>query len=90
MAYAVNYDVYKSMDALEDARRDRSRTSGRSSSTRSCTIGCARSNSAEEETLKALDLADNPLQLAIARRQMQEIRQLAARQASATSTGRSR
>lgn len=76
MAYAVNYDVYKSMDALEAATtldpgnfwaqlkygelHYRLRTLVR----------------AEEETRKALDLAGNAWQLAIARRQLQEIRSL--------------
>ena len=76
MAYAVNYDIYKSMDALEVAMsldpthfwaqmkyaelHYRLRTLVR----------------AEEETLKALDLAEYPWQLSVARKQLQEIRRL--------------
>src|SRR5262245_59099214 len=74
IAYAVNYDVYKSLDALEAATTidpfnfwaqlkysellSRLRTLDR----------------AEEETLKAVEIARSPLQLAIARKQLQEIR----------------
>ena len=54
------------------------RTSGRSSSTPSCTTGCGRSTRAEEETRRAADLAANPFQLAVARKQMKEIRDAAA------------
>ena len=77
MAHAMNYDVYASLDALEEARAiDRSdfwaqmkyaellyrlRTLVR----------------AEEETQRAIELAQSAWQLAIARRQLQEIRQLA-------------
>ena len=76
MAYAVNHDVYKCMDALETATtidpghfwaqlkygelHYRLRTLQR----------------AEEETLKAVNLADTPWQLSIARRQLQEVRSL--------------
>ena len=91
MAYAMNYDVYKSMDALEDARRRRSRTtSGRSSSTPSCTTGCARSTAPRRKRCRALELADNPWQLAVARQQLQEIRRLSARGRPQRRTGPSR
>ena len=76
MAYAVNYEVYKSMDALEAATaldpmhfwgqlkygelHYRLRTLTR----------------AEEETLKAVQLAQNGWQLSLARKQLQEIRQM--------------
>jgi hypothetical protein len=77
MAHAMNYDVYASLDALEEARAiDRSdfwaqmkyaellyrlRTLVR----------------AEQETQRAIELAQSPWQLGIARRQLQEIRRLA-------------
>jgi cytochrome c-type biogenesis protein CcmH/NrfG len=76
MAHAVNYDVYKSMDALEDA----------------CTVDpdnfwaqlkyaelhyrLRALNRAEQETRRAADLATNAFQLAMARKQMQDIRTL--------------
>jgi cytochrome c-type biogenesis protein CcmH/NrfG len=76
MAHAVNYDVYKSMDALEDA----------------CTVDpenfwarlkyaelhyrLRALNRAENETRRAADLATNAFQLALARKQMQDIRTL--------------
>ncbi len=76
MAYAMNYEVYKSMDALELAR--------------SCEPGhffaqlkYAELNyrlraliKAEEETLKAIELAGNSWELSLARKQLQEIRKL--------------
>ena len=77
MAHAMNYDVYASLDALEEARAiDRSdfwaqmkyaellyrlRTLAR----------------AEQETQRAIELAQSAWQLGIARRQLQEIRRLA-------------
>ena len=76
MAYAMNYEVYKSMDALELAveldpghffaqfkygeLHYRLRALAR----------------AEQETLKAVDLASNAFELSLARRQLQEIRKL--------------
>ena len=76
IAYAVNYDVYRSLDSLEAATKldplnfwaqlkygellYRLRTLAR----------------AEEETLRAVDLAENGWQLAIARKQLLEIRTL--------------
>ena len=75
MAYAMNYEVYKSMDALEKAVElddthffaqlkysellYRLRALGR----------------AETETLKAVDLAGNGWELSLARKQLQDIRQ---------------
>lgn len=76
MAYAMHFEVYRSMDALEAAvglapdhflaqfklaeLRYRLRTLPR----------------AEQETLKALDLANSTWEVALARRQLQEIRRL--------------
>jgi hypothetical protein len=76
MAHAVNYDVYKSMDALEDARvidpdNFWAQLKYAELHYRLRALKCA-----EEETRKAADLATNPFQLAIARQQMKEIRAL--------------
>ena len=91
MAYAVNYDVYKSMDALEDGARRRSgRTSGRSSSTPSCTTGSARSTVAEKETRRPSIWRRTAGSSRVARKQLQEIRDAEPRTARATSTGTSR
>jgi hypothetical protein len=76
MAYAVNYDVYKSMDALEQATVldpthfwAQLKFAELQYRLRALTL-------AEKETLKAVDLAQNTWQLSLARRQLQEIRQL--------------
>jgi len=76
MAYAVNYDVHKSMDALEAATAidpthfwAQLKYSELQYRLRALTY-------AEKETLKALDLAQNSWQLSIARKQLQEIRRL--------------
>src|SRR5712691_6238143 len=70
MAHAVNYDVYKSMDALEPenfwAQLKYAELHYRLRAL----------NKAEEETRRAADLAQNPIQLAIARKQMKDIRDL--------------
>ncbi len=76
IVYAMNYQVYKSLDTLEAAVRldaghffaqlkyaelfYRLRALGR----------------AEEETLKAVELANNAWELSLARKQLQEIRRL--------------
>ena len=76
MAYAMNYEIYKSMDALETA----------------CKLELGHFYSqmkyaelhyrlralirAEQETLKALDYATNAWELSVARKQLQEIRKL--------------
>jgi tetratricopeptide (TPR) repeat protein len=76
MAYAVNYDVTKSMAALETAAEaDPSHFWARLKvgelHYRLRALDCA-----EDETLKALDLAENGVQLSIARKQLREIRAL--------------
>ena len=58
MAYAMNCDVYKSMDALEEAVALDPAISGRSSSMRSCTTGCACSTARKRRHSRPLDLAD--------------------------------
>jgi hypothetical protein len=76
MAHAVNYDVYKSMDALElavsiDPTHFWARLKYGELQYRLRALLVA-----EKETAKALDLAQNGWQLSIARKQLQEIRRL--------------
>jgi hypothetical protein len=76
MAYAVNYQVYKSMDALEAAVQiDRTHfwAQLKYSELQYRLRALVR---AEEETMKALELARNPWELSLARKQLQEIRRL--------------
>ena len=76
MAHAVNYDVYKSMDALEDARAVDPENFWAQLKYAELHYRLRALNRAEEETRRAAELATTPLQLAIARQQMKEIRAL--------------
>jgi hypothetical protein len=76
MAHAVNYDVYKSMDALEDARAVDPDNFWAQLKYAELHYRLRALNKAEEETRRAMALAASPMQLAIARRQMKEIRAL--------------
>lgn len=76
MAHAVNYDVYKSMDALEDARAIDPDNFWAQLKYAELHYRLRALKRAEEETRRAADLASNPFQLAMARRQMKEIRTL--------------
>jgi len=76
MAHAVNLDVYKSMDALEDARSVEPENFWAQLKYAELHYRLRALNRAEEETHRAAELAQNPLQLAIARRQLKEIRTL--------------
>jgi hypothetical protein len=76
MAHAVNFDVYKSMDALEDARAVDPENFWAQLKYAELHFRIRALNVAEEETHRAAELAVNPLQLAVARRQMKEIREL--------------
>jgi hypothetical protein len=76
MAHAVNYDVYKSMDALEDARRVDPGSFWAQLKYAELHYRLRVLKRAEEETRKACDLAASPFQLAVARQQMKEIRAL--------------
>lgn len=74
MAYAVNHDVVKSMDALETATDVEpthfwARLKHGELHYRLRTLDVA-----EDETLKAVELAENALQLSMARKQLREIR----------------
>src|SRR5215470_7032858 len=76
MAYAVGHDVYKSMDALEDACAIDSENFWAQLKYAELHYRLRALNRAEAETRRAADLATNPFQLAMARKQMKEIREL--------------
>ena len=75
MAYAMNYEVYKSMDALE-AAVGLDETHFFAQMKYSELLYRLRAlERAEQETAKAVDLAGNGWELSMARKQLQEIRQ---------------
>jgi len=76
VAHAVNLDVYRSMDALEDAVRLEPENFWARLKYAELHYRLRALNRAEEETRKAADLATNRVQLALARQQMKEIRSL--------------
>ncbi len=76
MAYAMNYEVYKSMDALEAAKNMEPEHFWAQLKYAELHYRLRALPRAEEETLKALDLARNPWELSLARKQLQEIRKL--------------
>ena len=76
MAYAVNYDVYKSMDALEDAKAIDPEHFWAQLKYSELHYRLRALPKAEDETLKAVELAQNAWQLSLARKQLQEIRKL--------------
>ena len=76
LAYAVNYDVYKSMDALEAATILDPDHFWAQLKYGELHYRLRALNRAEEETRKALELAETPWQLSLARKQLQEIRSL--------------
>ncbi|HVZ21999.1 MAG TPA: hypothetical protein VG871_13085 [Vicinamibacterales bacterium] len=75
MAHAVNLDVYKSMDALEEARALEPENFWAQLKYAELHYRLRVLNTAEEETRRAADLAQTPVQLAIARKQMKDIRE---------------
>jgi len=77
MARAMNYDVYGSLDALEDARTLDPTDFWAQMKYAELHFRLRTLVRAEVETRKALNLAETPGQLGIARRQLQEIRRLA-------------
>jgi hypothetical protein len=76
IAYAMNYEVYKSMDALQLATELDPRHFLAQLKFAELHYRLRALRRAERETLKALDLAANGWQLSIARKQLQEIRRL--------------
>lgn len=76
MAHAMNFDVYKSMDALEDAIHVDDRNFFAQLKYAELFYRIRGLAQAERETLKALDLANGPWEMALARKQLQGIREL--------------
>ena len=76
MAYAMNYDVYKSMDALETAVRIEPEHFFAQLKYAELHYRLRALARAEQETLKAADLASNAWELDLARKQLHEIRRL--------------
>jgi hypothetical protein len=76
MAYAVNYDVYKSMDALAAAVALEPTHFWAQLKFAELHYRLRALPFAEEETLKAVQLARNPWELNVAREQLREIRNL--------------
>ena len=76
MAHAVNYDVYKSMDALEVAINLNERHFFAQFKYAELHYRLRALIRAEAETLKALDLAETPWEQSLAHKQLLEIRRL--------------
>jgi hypothetical protein len=76
MAHAMNYDVYKSMDALEAAVTLDPGSFWAQMKYGELFYRLRALRRAEGETKKALDLAMNHFELGVARKQLQEIRRL--------------
>lgn len=76
MAHAMNHDVYRSMDALCAARRIDPENFLAQFKYAELYYRLRALDKAERETTKALDLAGTHWQLALARRQLGEIRRL--------------
>jgi hypothetical protein len=76
MAHAVNYDVDRSMAALEDARAVDPDNFWAQLKYAELHYRLRILNTAEMETQRAADLATSALQLALARKQLQNIRAL--------------
>jgi hypothetical protein len=76
MAYAVNFEVDKSMDALETAVTLDPANFWAQLKFAELHYRLRALNRAEEETKKALNLAADPWQLSIARKQLHDIRTL--------------
>lgn len=76
MAYAMNFEAYKSMDALEEAVRLDGQHFFAQLKLSELLYRLRALYRAEEETLKALHLAGNAWELSLARTQLKEIRRL--------------
>ena len=72
----MNYDGYKSMDALEDAKSIDPEHFWAQLKYSELHYRLRALPKAEDETLRAVDLAQNAWQLSVARKQLQEIRKL--------------
>ena len=76
MAHAMNYDVYRSMDALEGARRIEPENFLAQFKYAELYYRIRALDRAEAETTRALELAGTSWELSMARRQLAEIRRL--------------
>jgi len=76
IAHAMNRDAYKSMDALHAARDMAPEHFWAQAKLAELFYRLRALPRAEQETLRALDLAQDPWQAAMVRRQLQEIRRL--------------
>ena len=76
MAYAMNYEVYKSMDALEAAIKLEPDHFFAQLKYAELHYRLRALVQAEQGTIRALDLASNPWEFSLARKQLQEIRKL--------------
>jgi hypothetical protein len=76
MAYAMNYEAYKSMDVLEAAVRLDKKHFFAQLKYSELLYRLRALPRAEQETLKALNLAGNGWEMSLARKQLQEIRRL--------------
>jgi len=76
IAHAMNYDVYRSMDALEEARRIEPDNFFAQLKYAELLFRLRVVDRAEQEAAAALDLAGNHWELSLARRQLSQIRQL--------------
>jgi tetratricopeptide (TPR) repeat protein len=76
MAHAVNYDVVRSMEALQTATEVEPSHFWARLKHGELHYRLRALDTAESETLKAIDVAENALQLSMARRQLKEIRAL--------------
>jgi hypothetical protein len=76
MAHAMNYDVYRSMDALESARRIGPANFMAQFKYAELYYRLRALNKAEAETHRALELAGTNWELALTRRQLTDIRRL--------------
>jgi tetratricopeptide (TPR) repeat protein len=76
MAHAMNYDVYRSMDALEAARRIEPENFLAQFKYAELYYRIRALDRAEAETTRALELAGTSWELSMARRQLAEIRRL--------------
>lgn len=76
MAYAMNFEVYKSMDALEVAVQTEPSHFFAQLKLAELNYRLRALIRAEEETLRAMELAGNAWELSLARKQLAEIRRL--------------
>jgi hypothetical protein len=76
MAYAMNYDPYRSMDALEEARRLAPENFLAQFKYAELFFRLRVVERAEAETARALELAGNGWELSLAREQLGELREL--------------